>query len=60
MQGTATSSRRSGSLDIPPREGDIFVFGRPPGDDVNADAWHNHILDVAPVRLRRDQRSGRS
>ena len=31
------TSRRSGSLDIPPREGDIFVFGRPPGDDVNAD-----------------------
>ncbi|HEY1585726.1 MAG TPA: TonB family protein, partial [Polyangia bacterium] len=48
MLGTATSSRRAGSLDIPPREGDIFVFGRPPGDDVNADAWHNHILDVAP------------
>ena len=48
MLGTVTSSRRSGSLDIPPREGDIFVFGRPPGDDVNADSWHNHILDVAP------------
>ncbi len=48
MLGTVTSSRRAGSLDIPPREGDIFVFGRPPGDDVNADAWRNHILDVAP------------
>jgi hypothetical protein len=31
MLGTATSSRRSGSLDIPPRAGGIFVFGRPPG-----------------------------
>ncbi len=48
MLGTATTSRRAGSLDIPPREGDIFVFGRPPGDDVNADSWHNHILDVGP------------
>jgi hypothetical protein len=48
MLGTETSSKRAGSLDIPPREGDIFVFGRPPGDDVNADAWHNHILDAAP------------
>jgi hypothetical protein len=48
MLGTATTSRRAGSLDIPPREGDIFVFGRPPGEDVNSDAWHNHILDAAP------------
>ena len=49
MLGTRDARRtRSGSLDIPPREGDIFVFGRPPGDDVNADTWHNHILDVAP------------
>jgi TonB family protein len=48
MLGTLTHSRRSGSLDIPPREGDIFIFGRPPGDDVNADDWHNHILDVGP------------
>jgi TonB family protein len=48
MLGTMTHSTRSGSLDIPPREGDIFVFGRPPGDDVNADDWHNHILDVGP------------
>jgi len=47
-QGSVTDSRRSGSLDIPPREGDIFVFGRPPGDDVNADAWSTHIADVAP------------
>src|SRR5262249_39969940 len=29
-------------------EGDIFVFGRPPGEEVNADDWHNHVLDVAP------------
>jgi TonB family protein len=47
-QGTYTWSSRSGSLDIPPREGDVFVFGRPPGDDVNADAWNTHLANVAP------------
>src|SRR5262249_49822872 len=41
-------SRRSGSLEIPPREGDRFVFGRPPGDDINADRWTTHIADAAP------------
>jgi TonB family protein len=48
LAGAVTHSQRSGSLDIPPREGDIFVFGRPPGDDVNADKWSTHIGDAAP------------
>lgn len=48
LQGTLTDSKRSGSLEIPPREGDIYVFGRPPGDDVNADRWTTHIANVAP------------
>jgi TonB family protein len=48
LQGTWTSSQRSGSLEIPPREGDIYVFGRPPGDDINFDRWTTHIADVAP------------
>jgi hypothetical protein len=39
---------RSGSLDIPPREGDVTVFGQPPGGDTNADAWHAYVIDVAP------------
>lgn len=30
---------RSGSLSIPTREGDLSVFGQPPGDDLAADAW---------------------
>src|SRR5262249_59872800 len=42
------NSQRSGSLEIPPREGDVFVFGRPPGDDVNADRWKTNIGDAAP------------
>lgn len=30
---------RDGSLSIPTREGDLSVFGQPPGDDVASDAW---------------------
>lgn len=48
MQGQLADDQRAGSLDIPPREGDIVVFGQPPGDDVNADRWRTHIVDVAP------------
>jgi hypothetical protein len=40
--------QREGSLEIPPREGDINVFGQPPGPDVNVDHWTAGILDVAP------------
>jgi hypothetical protein len=39
---------RNGSLLIPPREGDIAVFGQPPEGDINADAWTAGVLDVAP------------
>ena len=39
---------RAGSLEIPAREGDLFVFGRPPGPDVNTDSWSAGVLDVAP------------
>lgn len=30
---------REGSLGSPAREGDIDIFGQPPGDDVAADSW---------------------
>jgi hypothetical protein len=39
---------RQGSMTLPPREGDISVFGLPPGGDVNADSWQALLLDVAP------------
>ncbi len=39
---------REGSLEIPAREGDITVFGQPPGPDVNTDAWSAGVVDVAP------------
>lgn len=38
---------RIGSLNRPPREGDVSVFGQPPGDDVAADALGTLIADVA-------------
>ncbi|HEX9104635.1 MAG TPA: hypothetical protein VF997_20635, partial [Polyangia bacterium] len=39
---------RLGSLTIPPREGDVTVFGQPPGDDVAAADDAIHELDLAP------------
>jgi TonB dependent receptor/TonB-dependent Receptor Plug Domain len=46
--GSASDVARQGSLNLPPREGDLYVFGQPPGDDVAADAFQTHILNVAP------------
>jgi len=40
--------RRAGSLTIPAREGDLVVFGQPPGDDVNADRWSATVGEIAP------------
>lgn len=37
---------RRGSLTRPAREGDVSVFGQPPGDDVSADAFSTGIIDV--------------
>ena len=39
---------RDGSLTIPHREGDLFVFGQAPGADTNHDDWQVTVLDVAP------------
>lgn len=38
---------RNGSLTIPAREGDLRVFGQPPGDDINADTWTATTVDAA-------------
>ena len=46
--GSASSITRRGSLTLPPREGDIAVFGTPPSDDTTADDFSTHVLDVAP------------
>jgi TonB family protein len=47
-QGQRTKVSRFGSVDLPPREGDITVFGQPPGDSINADNWTTSIISVAP------------
>jgi TonB family protein len=46
VQGSVTQSSRIGSQTIPPREGDITVFGQPPGNGVSADNWANHIASA--------------
>jgi TonB family protein len=47
LQGRSISARRSGSVTLPAREGDITVFGQPPGDDIAADAWKVNIVSAA-------------
>ena len=46
--GSETDISREGSLTLPPREGDVAVFGQPPGDEYAADTWHTSIVDVGP------------
>lgn len=55
-QASHSALFRQGSLTLPPREGDFYVFGQPPGKDVNADAWNSRTVDIAPfvsVEFRR-------
>jgi TonB family protein len=46
--GSDSAMAREGSLTLPPREGDVAVFGQPPGDEYAADRWRTHIVDIAP------------
>jgi TonB family protein len=46
--GLRSKLSRLGSVNLPPREGDVTVFGQPPGDQVNADHWTASIVSVAP------------
>lgn len=50
VDGSGLRSRlsRLGSVNLPPREGDVTVFGQPPGDQVNADHWTASVVSVAP------------
>ena len=47
ISGALTTVTRAGSVNLPPREGDVTVFGQPPGDDINADSWTTHIASAA-------------
>jgi TonB family protein len=48
FQGRSVRAQRNGSVNQPPREGDIVVFGQPPGPDTNFDAWQVHQATIAP------------
>jgi TonB family protein len=47
LQGRSITARRSGSVTLPAREGDVTVFGQPPGDDIAADDWKVNIVSAA-------------
>jgi len=47
-QGVRSEVMRAGSLTLPPREGDVYVFGQPPAGDVGNDRFDVHVLDAAP------------
>jgi hypothetical protein len=47
LDGEYADLSRDGSISIPAREGDIYIFGQPPGDDVNSDAWNASTTDAA-------------
>jgi TonB family protein len=44
----SSALHRDGSVTLPPREGDIYVFGEPPSAQVNADSWNVVTLSAAP------------
>jgi TonB family protein len=48
FEATRASLSRVGAVTLPPREGDVHVFGQPPGDQVNADDWQTTIGSMAP------------
>lgn len=61
VDGEAATLQKEGSLTIPAREGDLRIFGQPPGDDVNADRWTATTLDAggyAAVDLRAGRFTG--
>jgi TonB family protein len=55
--GTAANLTHDGSLTLPPREGDIAVFGQAPGDEYAYDTYKTHVLDLGPYAFA-DMRLG--
>jgi hypothetical protein len=58
VDGEVAELTRTGSLTIPAREGDLRIFGQPPGDDVSADRWNATTIDAAG-HATLDLRAGR-
>jgi TonB family protein len=48
FEGGTASLERLGAISLPPREGDLHVFGQLPPDQVNFDQWQTVIFSVAP------------
>jgi TonB family protein len=48
VEGASTSLERLGAVSLPPREGDVHVFGQLPPDQVNFDQWKTVLLSMAP------------
>ena len=48
VQARHTSSRRSGSANLPAREGDIVVFGQRPSGELAADRWTVDVVSASP------------
>jgi TonB family protein len=45
---STTRVERQGSLGLPPREGDVRVFGQPPPDSLNYDSFKTTSIGIAP------------
>jgi hypothetical protein len=48
LAGSHSRIVRVGSLTLPPREGDLYVFGQAPGEDLHTDHFTALQLDAAP------------
>jgi TonB family protein len=48
LEGSVMSLYRQGAVTLPPREGDVHVFGQPPGSQINVDSWNTRIGSIAP------------
>jgi TonB family protein len=48
IEGESTSLQRLGAVSLPPREGDVHVFGQLPPDQVNFDRWKTVLFSLAP------------
>lgn len=48
---TSASLDRKGSVTTPPREGDPYIFGRHPSDDLASDNWKAQVTDASVYAL---------
>lgn len=48
---SAATTSRTGSITSPPREGDPYVFGRPPSDSSASDSWRTQLTDASVFGL---------